>query len=120
MNKILEKAISFARSLDKEHGKHRVCAIITDKKGRIISIAANSYTKSSPVMHRYAQSVGLDDKIYWHAECKAIHQIANIKRAHKIYVARVTRKGAIGTAAPCPICAAAIKDAGIKVIEHTV
>lgn len=117
---ILDKAIQFARSLDKEHGKQRVCAIITDKKGRIISIAANSYTKSSPFMHRYAKSVGLDDKIYWHAECKAVHQLSDIKRAYKIYVARVSKKGATGMAAPCPICAAAIQDAGIKVIELTV
>lgn len=119
MSKHIKKAIEIARSLDSA-AKQRVCAIITDKKGRIISIASNSYEKSSPVMYRYAKHVGLDDKIYWHAECRAIHQLQNKKRAHKIYVARVTKSDKVGLAAPCPICAAAIKESGISLVEFTV
>lgn len=120
MDKILLKAIEFAKSIDKSIGKQRVCAIITDKKGRIISIAANSYSKTSPFMYKYAKQVGLEDKIYWHAECKAIKQLVDTKHAHKIYIARVTKSDKVGNAAPCPICAAAIKDAGITSVEFTI
>jgi len=120
MNKILLKAIDIAKSMDKSAGKQRVCAIITNKKGHIISIAVNSYSKTSPFMYKYAKQVGLDDKIYWHAECKAIKQLMSLKQAHKIYIARATKTDKIGLAAPCPVCAAAIKDAGIASIEFTI
>ncbi len=120
MNKILLKAIDLAKAMDKSLGKHRVCAIITNKKGRIISVAVNSYSKSSPFMYKYAKQVGLADKIYWHAECKAIKQLADNKQAHKIYIARVTKSDNVGMASPCPICAAAIKDAGIVSVEFTI
>lgn len=119
MNKILLKAIELAKSLDKDMGKQRVCAIITNKKGRIISIAVNSYSKTSPFMYKYAKQVGLEDKIYWHAECRAIKQLVNRKHAHKIYIARVTKSDKVGNSAPCPICIAAIKDAGISSVEFT-
>lgn len=119
MSKHLKKAISIAKTLDKI-GKQRVCAIVVDKRDRIISIAANSYEKTSPFMYKYAKQVGLRDKIYWHAECKAIHQLSNTNRAYKIYIARVTKSDKVGLAAPCPICAAAIKDAGISIVEFTV
>lgn len=120
MSKILQKAIKVALNIDKNIGKQRVCAVITDKKGRILSIAANSYEKSSPFMYKYAKQVGLDDKIFWHAECKAIKQLVDNKKAYKIYIARVTKSDKVGLAAPCPICSAAIKDAGISCVEFTV
>lgn len=120
MHKVLLKAVTLAKLLDKSMGKQRVCAIITDKKGRVLSIAANSYEKSSPFMYKYAKQVGLADKIFWHAECKAIKQLSDVKKAHKIYIARVTQSDKVGIAAPCPVCAAAIKDAGISCVEFTV
>jgi tRNA(Arg) A34 adenosine deaminase TadA len=120
VDKVLLKAIDLAKAMDKAMGKHRVCAIITNKKGRIISVAVNSYSKTSPFMYKYAKQVGLDDKIYWHAECKAIKQLADTHHAHKIYIARVSKSDKVGLAAPCPICAAAIKDAGIVSVEFTV
>lgn len=120
MHKILQKAVALARLLDSSTGKQRVCAIITDKKGKVLSIAANNYEKSSPFMYKYAKQVGLEDKIFWHAECKAIKQLADTTKAHKIYIARVTRSGKIGIAAPCPVCAAAIKDTGISCVEFTI
>lgn len=120
MHKLLLKAISLASLIDKSAGKQRVCAIITDKKGRVLSVAVNSYEKSSPFMYRYAKQVGLDEKIYWHAECRAINQLSNVKKAHKIYIARVNNSDKTGLAAPCPVCSAAIKDTGIVSVEFTV
>jgi hypothetical protein len=35
VDKVLLKAIDLAKAMDKAMGKHRVCAIITNKKNRV-------------------------------------------------------------------------------------
>lgn len=54
---MLNKAIKFA-SNNQQKGRFTLCAIITDKKGRILSTAMNSYTKTHPKMTYYAEKVG--------------------------------------------------------------
>lgn len=115
---MLERAQEKARLLPYIKGKHRVYAIVTDKKGRILSESSNSYEKSSPHMKRFAESVNMQEKIYWHAECKALHYLPQKSNPYKITIARVGRSGDILRSAPCPICEKAIKEKGIKAIEY--
>lgn len=96
-----------------------ITAIISDKKGRVLSVGKNSYIKTHTMMYRLGQKVGLPEKIYMHAEVDAIIKCRNLRKAHKISVYRYDNKGKPAMAKPCPICMTAIKEAGISIIEWT-
>lgn len=114
-NKILQKATELA--LELPSGKHRLCAIVTDKRNKIISIGLNNYNKSHPRQAYYAEKHGNKHKIYLHAEMDAL--IKSRGKGEKIYIARVGLSGEKRLARPCKICYNAIKDSGIKNIYYT-
>lgn len=99
--------------------RHNITAIVYDRKGRIISMGKNSYVKTHPLQAKFAKSVGLEEKIYLHAEIDALVRLKNWEHAHKIVVTRFGKAGKPLLAKPCPVCQQAIKSAGIRVIEHT-
>lgn len=94
-------------------------AIIYDKRGQVLSIGKNSYTKTHTYMAKMAAKEGLYEKVYMHAEIAAILKCQNLSKAHRILVTRVRKDGSYGLAKPCPICQRAIEEAGIKIVEHT-
>ena len=96
-----------------------ITAIIYDKHGRALSIGKNSYTKTHPIMLKYANKVGRPHKVYLHAEVDAILKCKNLDRAYKICVYRYDSKGNPLPAQPCPICMSVIELTPIKIIEHT-
>lgn len=120
MSKLISYAIDKACQTPYEKGQQRHYAVITNKRGRILSEGENSYTKTSPKMKRAGERVGLPDKVFWHAECKAIYSLKEGAKAYKIVVVRVDSEGNPVRSAPCPLCQALIKEAGIKVVEYTV
>lgn len=97
--------------------KQNITAIIFDKKGRVLSVGKNSYTKTHPKQARHAEKAGLPEKIYVHAEMDAIIRCRDLTRADRILVTRVLKSGKYGNAEPCPVCQSAIKEAGIPNIE---
>lgn len=99
--------------------RFNITAIIYDKRGRILSIGKNSYTKTHPIQAYHSERAGLPHKIFLHAEVHAIVKCRNLEKAHKIVVMRYDANGKPANAKPCIICQDAIKEAGIKVIEHT-
>jgi deoxycytidylate deaminase len=104
-------------------GKHDITAIITDRRGRVLSIGKNSYVKTHPEMKKLSIAVhGNDTKLYLHAEVDALIKVPKKKRhkMHKIFVERKAASGQPMLAAPCPVCQAAIKQYGVKKISYTV
>lgn len=99
--------------------KHNITAIIYDKRGRILSIGKNSYTKTHPLQFKYAAKTGQPYKQFLHAEIHAIVKCVDLSKAYKIVVYRYDNNGNPAVAKPCEICMSAIKAAGIKLIEHT-
>ena len=99
--------------------KHNITAIITDKKGRVLSIGKNSYVKTHTMQARHANKVGLPEKTFLHAEVAAIVKCKDLTKAHKIAVMRYTKDGKPANAKPCKICQSAIEASGIKFIEWT-
>jgi tRNA(Arg) A34 adenosine deaminase TadA len=95
----------------------QITAIIYDKRGRVLSIGKNSYTKSHPTMARYAISVGEPHKIFLHAEIDAILKCRDLSKAHKISIFREGKRGVPLLAKPCKICMSAITAANIPNIE---
>jgi deoxycytidylate deaminase len=98
---------------------HNLTAIIYDKRGNVLSIGKNSYTKTHPLQAQFAKQAGEDEKIFLHAEIDAIIKCQNISKAHKISIFRVARQGGYALAKPCKICQTALSKTPIKIIEHT-
>lgn len=106
---------------NKKPGSSRqaITALIYDKRGRVISVGQNSYVKTHPYQARLAQQMGEGYKIFLHAEIHAITRCRDIDRAHKISIFRYDKQGQPALAKPCDICASAIRQAGIRYVEHT-
>jgi len=110
---MLDKATEEA---DLSSFKQQVGCVITNKQGRIISKGHNMM-KTHPMQKRYAKKAGNEMAIYLHAEMSALVKCRDVP--HTIYISRRMKNGETGLAKPCPICAMAIKEAGIKNIIYT-
>lgn len=99
--------------------KHSITAILKDKKGNILSIGKNSYTKTHPYQAKCAHSVGLPEKIYLHAEIDAIIRCNDISKAYSIHIFRQGKSGKFLLAKPCPVCEQAITKTPIMKVYHT-
>lgn len=98
---------------------HCLTAVIYDKRGRVLSVGKNSYTKTHPLMYHIGTKVGLPEKVFLHAEVDAIIKCPDLTQAHTIKVFRTSKQGAYLNAKPCPICQEAIRQTPIKHILHT-
>lgn len=98
--------------------KPLIVARAYDRRGRLISRAANSYKQSHPVQARYAALAGQPLRIYLHAEIACLLRAGDVP-IHKLVVERYHADGRPALAKPCPICQLAIKDWGIKHVEYT-
>lgn len=98
--------------------RHKIKATTYDKRGRVLSIAENSYNKTHTLQAQYASKAGVDYRIYLHAEILAIIRAKN-KIIHKIKIERYDADGNPRLARPCPVCELAIQEANIKLIEYT-
>lgn len=97
--------------------KHILLAKTYSRKGRQLSQAFNTYTKSHPLQAKYAHRVGCSDKIYLHAELAAILKARC--EIYRITVERYNKKGEMMLAKPCQACWLAIKEAGITFVSYT-
>ena len=100
--------------------KVTITATIFDKKGRILSRAQNSYTKTHPYMRTLSLRVNSPNHDLLHAEIAAIIKAKGRGKPYKIKVERYGRDGQPRMARPCDICMEGIRLAGIQVVEHTV
>lgn len=115
---MINNAIQKAKEIPFVKGQRRIYSIVVDRKGNIVGEAANNYCKSHPQQAYYAKKVGLDAKIFLHAEVSAMLRAKG--KGYKIFIARVDSKGNTLPAAPCVICSLALKESGIKLVEHTI
>ena len=96
-----------------------VKATIYDKRGRVLTTGENSYEKSHPLQAKFAVQVGLDDKVFLHAEISALSKLRKHHKPHRIVVERYKESGEPGLAKPCPVCQAAIESHGIALVGWT-
>lgn len=99
--------------------KPHITAIIEDKRGNVLSIGRNSYTRTHVVQAKLAAKAGFPDRIYIHAEVDAIVRCRKINKAHTIKTFRYNAAGRPVLAKPCAICMSAIEATSIKRIIHT-
>ena len=119
---MLDYCLDKARELSvATHRNARVYAAVLDRKGRIIGEASNSFTKTHPKQGRFAKQVGQPDRQYLHAEAAAlIRALRSSSDVHTLVVGRVIRNGSSALAAPCPVCNAMIKEAGVAKVIYSV
>lgn len=98
--------------------RQSITAYAFDKKGRLLSVGHNSYTKTHPLQLWYAKRCGLDNKMFLHAEMAALIKTRG-RKVHKLVIVRVGKDKSLLNAAPCPVCQLAIKEFGVKVVEHS-
>lgn len=98
--------------------RYSIRAFCFDKRGRLLSVGKNSYTKTHPIQKYFAQKVGKPECEFLHAEIDAILK-AKGKQIHKLVIERFSRKGERLNASPCPICEEAIRAYGIINVEHS-
>ena len=96
--------------------RHKIGAVITDKKGKVISTGVN-IRKTHPKQFLYAQKTGNEKKIYLHAEVSALVKCRKIP--YSIFVVRVNSKGELRLAKPCESCMLALEQVNIKNIYYS-
>jgi tRNA(Arg) A34 adenosine deaminase TadA len=87
-----------------QKGRYRHYCVITNKKGIILSEAANSYDKTNTTMFYTAQKLGIPGKTFGHAEQLAIGRLRTKERNLKLTVVRINKTGKPVNSKPCPIC----------------
>ena len=110
---VFDQAIATAKS---SPSKKQVGALLLNKN-KVIVAATNLETKSHPIQAKFAERVGLHEKIYLHAEIAALVKCR--EDVDTIIVARVNPQGKLRMARPCPICQLALKEAGITHVHYT-
>lgn len=94
-----------------------ITALAYDRKGRLLSVGRNSYTKTHPLQAHYAKVSGRREAIYLHAEIAALVKARG--KVHKVVVTRFNSMGQPVLSRPCPACQLALRDFGVKEVEHT-
>ena len=83
--------------------RYTVIAHAFDKRGRLLAVATNSYTKTHPIQAYYAEKVGHPHQPFAHAEILCMLRCKD-KKIHKLMIFRYGNNGELVCAKPCPIC----------------
>ena len=112
---IMDLVIKVAES---STSRKKVGALLLNKT-KVITHAVNQDKKSHPLQARFADMVGLSEKIYLHAEISALVKCRS--EVDTIVVARLGGHSGheIRNAKPCPICSLALQQSGIEHIYYT-
>ena len=94
-----------------------ITALAYDRKGKLLSVGRNSYVKTHPLQAHYAKVSNKPHAVFLHAEIAALVKARG--KVYKMVVTRFNSKGQPVLARPCSICQLALKDYGVKEIQHT-
>ena len=114
---MMNRAVKLAKDKEDEE-LFRLGAVIVDRSKRIIASSTNKMTKTHPIQKQWSKKVSNGKQIYLHAEIAALVKCR--KQPYAIYVARVLKDNTEALARPCPVCMAALKEAGVKKIFYTI
>jgi deoxycytidylate deaminase len=97
--------------------RYEVVAYAYNKKGRLLSVGKNSYTKTHPLQAKFAKIAGKEAAIYLHAELDAL--IKATEQVHTLIVERSDKDGKPANSRPCPSCQEAIKHFKVQEVFYT-
>lgn len=112
----MESFMSLAIEVAKTSPSRKPVGAVLLRKNKVIATATNHDCKTHPIQAKWAERVGLSEKIYLHAEISAM--IKAREEADKIVVVRLGGHSGneLRQARPCPICEAYIRQTSI--IKH--
>ncbi len=97
--------------------RHKVIARTYNKRGHLLAVATNSFTKTHPLQAKYAERTGRNEAIYLHAEIRAL--LKSREQVYKMEILRMNANGMPVLAKPCAACALALAEFKVKEIIHT-
>ena len=97
--------------------KYEITAIAYNKRGRVVAIGHNSYSKTHPAQARFGRKSGKPNAIFLHAELACLLRAK--EQVHRLEVFRYDNDGKPVNSKPCPSCQLAIKAYGVKHVKHT-
>ena len=97
--------------------KYEVTAMAYNKRGKLLAVGTNSYTKTHPAQAKFGKRSGKPNAIYLHAELACLLRAK--ERVHRLEVFRYDNEGRPANSKPCPSCQLAIKEYGVKEVRHT-
>ena len=103
--------------MSKRTKRQHITALAYDKRGKLLAVGRNSYTKTHTLQAHYGIKAGKPGAIFLHAEIAAL-----LKARESVYKLVILRFGATGEpllAKPCAACQLAIKDFKVKHVVHT-
>ncbi len=105
----MESFMSLAIEVAKTSPSRKPVGAVLMRKNKVIATATNHDCKSHPVQAKWAERVGLSEKIYLHAEISAM--IKAREEADKIVVVRLGGHSGneLRQARPCKICEAYLR-----------
>jgi tRNA(Arg) A34 adenosine deaminase TadA len=111
----LQLAIDVAKS---SPSKKKIGAVLL-RKNKVVTTATNLDRKTHPFQAKLAKQVGLDPKIYLHAEIAAL--IKAKEEADTMIVARIGghTQNELRNSCPCPICKTALEISNVKRIIYS-
>ena len=115
------KIFNLARNVSKLSNitRHNIGAVLVSKNWDILGVGAN-VKKTHPLQAELAAKVGLEHKIFLHAELQClINAKRRDLRSARLFIYREFVDGSTALARPCPICMEGIKMFGIKEIYYT-
>lgn len=97
--------------------RFEITALAYDKRGKLLAVGRNSYIKTHRLQAYYAKKSGRPAAIFLHAELAALLKAR--QPVHRLVVMRYNKDGTTANAKPCAACQLAIKDFGVKHVQHT-
>ncbi len=97
-------------SLKSDHPKHKLGAVLVDKRGKIQGQGFNTM-KTHPKSNSYHQRI--------HAEFASILASKESAKGCTMYVYRELKDGSMGLSAPCKYCLTLLKQYGILKVYFT-
>jgi tRNA(Arg) A34 adenosine deaminase TadA len=115
MEPFLRMAVDVAES---SPSRKKVGAVLMNKN-KVIATATNHDCKSHPLQAKWADRVGLSEKIYLHAEMSAMIKARD--DSDKIVVVRLGGHSGheLRQSRPCPICESYLKHSGIEHVYYS-
>lgn len=97
--------------------RYEITALAYDKRGKLLAVGRNSYTRTHPMQAHFGKKAGKPNAIYLHAELAALLKAR--EQVHKLVVFRYDSNGNPANSKPCPACQLALKHFNVKQVEHT-
>ena len=97
-----------------------IVAKVFNKKGQLLAIGRNSYTKTHPMQAAFAKQVGHPQKCFLHAEIDALRKLRLGSKPYRMLIQRTRKNGELGNAKPCEVCRAAFAALfPFMIVEHS-